>query len=152
MSTSTDKVTTERRGHVLLVGVNRPEKRNAWDLDVIRGVAGAYTRLAEDPELRVGVLFGHGEVFTAGLDLPAVAPLVLEGRGGEILPPDLCDPWDLLGEPCPKPIVVAVHGRCFTLGIELALASQACIAAKGTEFAFELPVGPPPPEGESPRH
>ena len=37
------KVTLERRGHLLLIGVNRPEKRNAWDLDVIRGVAQAYT-------------------------------------------------------------------------------------------------------------
>ena len=34
------------------------------------------------------------------------------------------DPWDFFGEPCPKPIVVAVHGACNTLGIELALASQ----------------------------
>jgi enoyl-CoA hydratase len=140
VSTATDKVTTERRGHLLLIGVNRPEKRNAWDVDVIQGVARAYTRLATDAALRVGVLFGHGDVFTAGLDLAAVAPLVADGRGAELIPSDLCDPWDLLGEPCPKPIVLAVHGRCYTLGIELALASQACIVAAGTQFA-QLEVG-----------
>jgi enoyl-CoA hydratase len=132
---TTDKVTIERRGHVLLIGINRPEKRNAWDVEVIQGVARAYTQLAADGELRVGVVFGYGAVFTAGLDLADVAPLVAEGRGGELLPPDLFDPWDLLGEPCPKPIVLAVHGRCYTLGIELALASQACVAAADTEFA-----------------
>ncbi len=130
-----DKVTVERRGHLLLIGVNRAEKRNAWDLDVIREVAEAYTDLAADGALRAGVVFGHGEVFTAGLDLASVAPLVAAGRGAEILPPGLCDPWDLLGEPCPKPIVLAVHGRCYTLGIELALAAQACVAAEGTVFA-----------------
>jgi len=102
---------------------------------VIRGVAEAYTELAGDAGLRVGIVFGHGEVFTAGLDLISVAPLIAEGRGAEILPPGLCDPWDFLGEPCPKPVVVAVHGRCYTLGIELALASAACIAAEGTVFA-----------------
>jgi enoyl-CoA hydratase/carnithine racemase len=132
---TTDKVTVERRGHVLLIGVNRPEKRNAWDVDVVRAVAQAYTDLAADDDLRVGVVFGHGDMFTAGLDLASVAPLVAEGRGTEILPPEVCDPWDFFGEPCPKPIVLAVHGRCYTLGIELALASQACVAASGTIFS-----------------
>ena len=147
---STDKVTVERQGHVLLIGVNRPEKRNAWDVEVIGGVARAYTRLATDDELRVGVLFGHGDVFTAGLDLAAVAPFVADGRVDELVPPDLCDPWDLLGEPCPKPIIVAVHGRCYTLGIELALASQVCVAAAGTEFAqLELARGIVPLGGAS---
>ncbi len=131
----TDKVTVERKGQVLLIGVNRPEKRNAWDLDVIRGVAEAYTMLARDSGLRVGVLFGHGDVFTAGLDLVSVSPVLADGRGADILPSDLCDPWDFIGEPCPKPIVVAVQGRCYTLGIEVVLASQGCVAAEGTVFA-----------------
>jgi enoyl-CoA hydratase len=129
------KVTLERRGHILLIGVNRPEKRNAWDVEIIRAVAQAYTDLAAADDLRAGVVFGHGDMFTAGLDLASVAPLVAEGRGTEILPPEVCDPWDFFGEPCPKPIVLAVHGRCYTLGIELALASQACVAASGTIFA-----------------
>jgi enoyl-CoA hydratase len=48
---------------------------------------------------------------------------------------DGLDPWNFFGEPCPKPIVVAVHGTCNTLGIELALASQLAVAAEGTRFA-----------------
>jgi enoyl-CoA hydratase/carnithine racemase len=131
----TDKVTVERKGPVLLIGVNRPEKRNAWDLDVIRGVAEAYTMLARDAGLGAGVLFGHGDVFTTGLDLVSVSPMLAEGRGADILPSDLCDPWDFIGEPCPKPVVVAVHGRCYMLGIEVVLAAQGCVAAEGTVSA-----------------
>jgi enoyl-CoA hydratase/carnithine racemase len=130
-----DLVSVEQKGAVLCIGVNRPEKRNAWNAEIIQAVARAYTDLAEDPQLRVGVLFGHGDHFTAGLDLMDVAPRLAGGDPAHVLPADVCDPWDFMGEPCPKPIVLAVHGRCNTLGIELALASQAVIAAEGTLFA-----------------
>ena len=62
-------VTVERADHVLLIGVNRPAKRNAWNLAVIDEVAAAYEVLGTDPDLRVGVVFGHGDHFSAGLDL-----------------------------------------------------------------------------------
>ncbi len=129
-----DLVTIDREGPVLVIGVNRPDKRNAWNVEIIRSVAAAYTELAEDEELRVGVVFGHGDHFTAGLDLASVAPLIAEDRMQDLMPPELCDPWDFFGEPCPKPIVVAVHGRCYTLGIELILASQVAVAADDTIF------------------
>jgi enoyl-CoA hydratase len=64
-----------------------------------------------------------------------VGPLVATGDIGAVLPDDGFDPWNFFGEPCPKPIVVAVHGTCNTLGIELALASQVAVAAEGTRFA-----------------
>ncbi len=128
-------MTIDREGAVLRIGVNRPEKRNAWNIEIIQAVAQAYTDLANDPTLRVGLVFGHGPDFTAGLDLMNVAPALAQGDATSILPADLCDPWDFVGEPCPKPIVVAVQGRCFTLGIELALASQAVIASANTTFA-----------------
>lgn len=130
-----DLVTIEQRDSVLLIGVNRPDKRNAWNTEIIQAVARAYTDLANDDALRVGVLFGHGEHFTAGLDLMEVAPRLAGGDPAAVLPPDLCDPWDFAGEPCPKPIVLAVQGRCNTLGIELALASQLVVAAADTVFA-----------------
>src|ERR1700746_2564270 len=66
---------------------------------------------------------------------PSVAPLVAKGAVREIFPADGYDPWNFFDEPCPKPIVVAVHGVCNTLGIELALASQASVAAESTRFA-----------------
>jgi enoyl-CoA hydratase/carnithine racemase len=128
-------VTLERDRHLLVIGVNRPEVNNLWDLEVIQAVSRAYRSLAEDPELRVGVLHGHGRHFTAGLDLASVAPLVATGQVNAVLPDDGCDPWDLFGEPCPKPIVVAVHGSCNTLGIELILASQVAVATEDSRFA-----------------
>lgn len=127
-------VTLEQREHLLLIGVDRPEY-NLWDLDVIQQVSRAYRRLGDDPELRVGVVFGHGPRFTAGLDLPSVAPLVASGEVAAILPEDGYDPWDFFAEPCPKPIVVAAHGTCNTLGIELMLASHVSVVAEGTRFA-----------------
>jgi enoyl-CoA hydratase/carnithine racemase len=80
-------VTVERTGPVLLIGVNRPEAYNLWDLEVIREVSRAYRQLGDDAGLRVGIVFGHGRGFTAGLDLPAVAPAVATGHGLPFFPP-----------------------------------------------------------------
>jgi enoyl-CoA hydratase len=130
-----DAVTVEEDGPILLIGVNRPEAHNLWNLEVIQAVSRACRHLADSDHLRVGVIFGHGRLFTAGLDLASVAPLVATGDPSAIFPADGLDPWDFFGEPCPKPMVVAVHGVCNTLGIELALASQVTVAADGTRFA-----------------
>jgi enoyl-CoA hydratase/carnithine racemase len=133
-------VTVEREGSVLLIGVNRPDAYNLWNLEVIQRVSRAYKALGDDPDLRVGIVYGHGKGFTAGLDLASVAPAVASGDVGSVIPADGYDPWDFFAEPCPKPIVVAAHGTCNTLGIELMLASQIAIAAEGTKFA-QLEVG-----------
>jgi len=133
--TADDVVTLDVDGPILRIGVNRPDANNLWNLEVIQGVSRAYRRLADDVTLRVGVVFGHGRHFTAGLDLASVAPLFATGEVGAILPEDGCDPWDFFGEPCPKPIVVAVHGSCNTLGIELILASQIAVASEDARFA-----------------
>src|SRR5262245_25543199 len=130
-----DVVTLEEDGPLLLIGVNRPEANNLWNLDVIQAVSRAYRRLGDAAHLRVGVVHGHGRHFTAGLDLVSVAPLFATGEVRSILPEDGYDPWDLFDEPCPKPIVVAAHGTCNTLGIGLLLASQVAVAAEDTRFA-----------------
>jgi enoyl-CoA hydratase len=135
MADELDSVTIDEDGPLLLIGVNRPDAHNLWNLDVIQTVCRACRRLADADHLRVGVIFGHGRLFTAGLDLASVGPLVATGDIGAVLPEDGFDPWNFFGEPCPKPIVVAVHGICNTLGIELALASQVAVAAEGTRFA-----------------
>src|SRR5258708_11844681 len=72
-------VTRERRGHVLLVGLNRVAKRNAFDLAMLGELARAYGELERDAEVRCGVLFAHGEHFTGGVDLPPGAPPPLPG-------------------------------------------------------------------------
>jgi enoyl-CoA hydratase len=127
-----DTVTLERDGHVLVMGLNRPEKRNAFNVAMLADLASAYALLEGDDDLRAGVLIAHGEDFTAGLDLVDVAPYITEGR--DPMPEDGRDPWRLDGE-WTKLVVAAVHGRCLTLGIELLLAADIRIAAADTRLA-----------------
>jgi len=126
-------ITREVRGHLLLIGLNRGHKKNAFDLDMLNGLAGAVTELDANPELRCGVIFTHGPDFTAGLDLMSVAPLLMKAE--HIFSDDVIDPWGTHGRPCSKPIVVAVRGRCLTLGIELLLNCEICVAGADTRFA-----------------
>lgn len=131
---SDDRVLVERRGHLLLIGLNRPHKRNAADLAMLHQLAQAYTLLHTDAELRVGVVHAVGEHFTGGLDLADVGPALASGSA-ELLPPGTIDPWGVATEPVAKPVVLAVQGSCLTLGVELALASDVVVAAAGTRFA-----------------
>jgi enoyl-CoA hydratase/carnithine racemase len=151
----TETVTTERRGHVLLIGFNRPGKLNAFTPEMLRDLAEAYGELARDPDLRVGVVHATGRYFTAGLDMPSIAkqlpyelasrvtnriPFVEPIKG--MVPKGGIDPWGVNGDPSPKPIVTAVQGRCFTLGIELMLASQINVVGEEATFTqFEVSRG-----------
>lgn len=133
-------VTVERDGHVLLIGVDRADKRNAWNLAVIDEVAAAYELLSTDDDVRVGVLYGHGDHFSAGLDLAEVGPAVAE-RGPEALSGSgAYDPFGIWGQPATKPVVMAVQGVAFTLAIELALASDIVVAADDVRFN-QLEIG-----------
>lgn len=137
---SEQPVTRERDGHVLLVGINRPHKRNAFDLATIRELAAAYQELGDDPELRAGVLFGHGDHFSAGLDLAEVGPAVAAGGPAAIAGGAAYDPFGVWGPPVPKPVVIALSGISFTLSIELALASDIAVAADDVRFR-QLEIG-----------
>jgi enoyl-CoA hydratase len=125
-------VTLERDGHVLLMGLNRPAKRNAFNVAMLQDLSTAYALLERDDTLRAGVLFAHGEHFTAGLDLVDVAPYIAEGRNP--LPEDGRDPMRFDG-PWTTPIVAAAQGRCLTLGIELLLAADIRVVAADARFA-----------------
>lgn len=130
---SEPKIITERRGHVLLIGLNRPEKRNAADFELLNQLADAYGELERDPELRVGLVHAVGEHFTAGLDLADLGPRI-GADGLSFVGEDGVDPWQVSGAPLTKPVVIAVQGTCLTLGVELILASDIAVAARGTRF------------------
>jgi enoyl-CoA hydratase/carnithine racemase len=134
------KVITERRGHVFLIGVNRPEKYNAFDLELIDAFSAAYEELGNDPELRVGVVYAVGDHFSAGLDLAEVGAKVAEVGPSALAGTRAYDPWGMWAPPVPKPVVLAVHGISYTLTIELALASDIVIAASDVRFR-QLEVG-----------
>jgi enoyl-CoA hydratase/carnithine racemase len=126
-------VKVERHGPVLLMGLNRPAKRNAFNLAMIDQLAAAYHDLETDDELRCGVLFAYGDHFTGGLDLAEVGPLIREGRL-DLSRPGHRDPWRKDG-PWTTPIVAAVQGWVMTLAIELLLAADIRIAASDARFA-----------------
>lgn len=127
----TNTVSLERDGHVLLIGLNRPHKRNSFDREMLADLSHAYALLESDPDIRAGVLFAHGDHFTAGLDLVDVGPGIASGESP--MPEDGRDPWRLDGS-WTTPLVAAVQGWCMTLGIELLLAADIRIAAAGTRF------------------
>ena len=128
------RITVERDGHVLLIGLDRADKRNAADVAMLEQLALAYGELDRDPELRVGVVFAHGEHFTAGLDLADIVPRI-GPQGLAMVPEGGVHPWGMDGTHVRKPVVLAVQGTCLTLGIELALASDIVVAASDTVFA-----------------
>jgi enoyl-CoA hydratase len=132
-STTPPRITVERDGHVLLIGLNRPEKRNAADFALLQELSLAYGEFERDPELRVALVHAHGDHFTGGLDLADVGPRI-GAEGLDIVPEGGINPWQVSGQQLSKPVVIAVQGTCLTLGIELILASDIAVAADSTVF------------------
>jgi enoyl-CoA hydratase len=129
-----EAVTVEQRGHLLLIGLNRPEKRNAFNMAMIDQLSVAYHELEHNQELRCGVLFAHGDHFTGGLDLAEVGPVLQQEGRLEMSGPGRRDPWRKDGI-WTTPIVAAVQGWVMTLAIELLLAADIRIAAENSRFA-----------------
>lgn len=134
MTTDTTRITLERSNHILFIGLNRPDKRNAADLAMLAELALAYGELDRDPNLRVGVVFAHGDHFTAGLDLADVGPAMAK-TGALPIPDDGLDPWGISTDQVRKPVVMAIQGICYTLGVELALASDVVVASEDAQLA-----------------
>jgi len=130
----TQKILVERRGPLLLMGLNRPDKLNAFDPEMIGQLARAYAQLDRERELRVGVLWAEGRYFTSGLDLATIVAHMPKELFKPIIPRGTIDPWGVKTRPCRKPVVTAVEGPCYTLGIELALNGQVTVASDNARF------------------
>ncbi|HEX4896013.1 MAG TPA: crotonase/enoyl-CoA hydratase family protein [Solimonas sp.] len=128
------KIVTEKRGHVLLIGFNRADKYNGFDLEMFMQLADAYGQLEADPELRVGLVYAKGKHFTAGLDLPKWGDAFSSGRwldyAAHQRDPVGLDPQQRVS----KPLVMAIQGICFTIGIEIALAGDIRVCADDARF------------------
>ncbi|SLN33990.1 crotonase/enoyl-CoA hydratase family protein [Oceanibacterium hippocampi] len=127
------RVLQRPRGHVLMIGLDRPAKLNGFNPTMLRELAEAYSELENNAAYRVGVLYAEGENFTAGLELDKVAAHMKGGK--PIVPDGEIDPLDLVRPRRTKPVVCAVQGYCYTIGIELMLAADIVVAAAGTRFS-----------------
>jgi len=125
-------IVTETRGHVFLIGLNRPDKHNAFNLQMLRELSEAYRVYEEDADLWCAVLYANGKSFTAGLDLAEVGPAV--ASGASLFPKNGIDPLDLGVRRRRKPVVCAVKYWCLTIGIELLLACDIRVCADNTRF------------------
>jgi enoyl-CoA hydratase len=127
------KVVTERRGPVLLVGLDLVQAEGRLTPPAIIGLGKAIYQLEQEDGLRVAVLHSIGTDFCAGLDVPAFAAAQAAG----ILPPKDPDFINILSLRPPirnKPLIVAVQGRAFSVGDELVLAADIRVAAQDAVF------------------
>jgi enoyl-CoA hydratase len=126
-------VTVERRGDIVLVGLNRPSIQNRLDAPTRLQLGQALYRYEHDPSLRALVLFGHGPHFSRGIDVDATQARLQSGNQ----PAQTGDRLELTGNTGPqrtKPVVVAVHGDTWNLGHEIYLACDIRIASADTNF------------------
>jgi enoyl-CoA hydratase/carnithine racemase len=119
-------VTSERRGRVLIVRLDRPEKRNAMNGEMTRGLDAAMNQLEDDPEIWVGVLTGATGVFSAGSDLRDGLHNSTE-RGG---------PYGVVRRRRTKPLIAAVDGLAYGGGFEMVLACDLVVASRAATFAL----------------
>jgi enoyl-CoA hydratase len=124
-----EAVLTERRENVLLITIDRPEVRNAVNAAVAEGIAGALEELDGDEHLSVGILTGAGGFFCAGMDLGAFVK-------GE-------SPWfgdrgfaGISQRASRKPLIAAIEGFAVAGGMEIALACDLIVAAKGAKLGI----------------
>src|SRR6202050_1407576 len=129
MTDPTEPVLTERARNVLLITLTRPEVGNAVNAALAAGVAAALEELDADDGLSVGVLTGAGGFFCAGMDLGAFVK-------GE-------SPWfgdrgfaGIAQRSAAKPLIAAIEGFAVAGGMEIALACDLIVAAKGAKMGI----------------
>lgn len=130
---------------IAVLTMNRPDKRNAINPEMMVRLADGWTRVREDDEIRVAVLTGAGsDTFCSGGDLRTLIPLLTRARPA-------ADEWDerllqdqrgvvntamLRVSEFPKPLIAAVNGLCLAGGMELMLATDLRVAAENVELGL----------------
>jgi len=115
---------------IQIITVNRPEAKNAINLQTAQALAAALDQLDQRDDVRIGILTGAGGTFSSGMDLKAFAqtgerPLV-PGRGFA----------GLNERPPQKPLIAAVEGYALAGGCEMALACDLIVAARNARFGL----------------
>lgn len=137
-----DRVSFVRQGAAAIVGITRPERRNAVDGETARALLHAFHAFVADDAARVMVLTGDSNAFSAGADLKAIETLHDRSEG----------PLGITRLTSPKPTIAAVNGYCVAGGLELALWCDLRIAGTGATFGcFERRWGVPLVDGGTQR-
>jgi enoyl-CoA hydratase len=132
-------VIVEREGAILIVTLNRPEKKNAINSEVMCRLYDAWTQLNDDNDLRVGILTGRGDTFCAGMDLEDLKKLRGDEKTDEwahrvLNTPNLAwKAWLKLDRP-KKPIILAVEGHALAGGTEILQGTDIRVAGESAEF------------------
>ena len=128
--TTDGRVLWERQDQIFVITIDRAAKYNGFTPAMMGQLAEAFTTYENDAEARCAVLRANGPHFTAGLQLTE-----FEMTEGDLIPAELVDPFNLRPPWRTKPVVAAVKGICFTLGIEVMLACDMVVAEEGTRFS-----------------
>ena len=144
-------VVSEDRGAVRHLVLNRPEKRNAFNDELIEGLAEALADVAAEPDVRCVIVRGAGPMFSSGMDLAALRGLseapehLREFRRRILAAWNLCEEMD-------KPTIAAIHGACIGGAAELALACDLRVMARDALIGLpETRIGLIPDVGGSSR-
>ena len=136
MTTTTTLDLQRPSPHVAKVWLNRPEVRNAFNDGVIAELTQAFAALANDADLRVVVLGGHGKAFCAGADLTWMKTMAGyswdENRADAQRLADML--WAI--NSCPVPVVARIHGDCYAGGVGLAAVCDIRVAAASANFCL----------------
>jgi len=125
-----------RNGAVATVTLDRAERRNALDPELLAELTGAFRDLSERDDVRVVVLRGAGPAFCAGADLDRMAAsrdLSWEDNVADA--ERMAEAFEAV-DACPKAVVARVHGAAFGGGAGLVACADIAVAADGTTFAF----------------
>lgn len=115
---------------IAVLTIDRPHRRNAIDLATAHRIGAALDAVDSDPTVRVAILTGGTQIFSAGMDLKAYAQTgerpVLDDRGG----------FGIVGRPPLTPIIAAVEGPALGGGFEIALACDLIVAGESATFGL----------------
>jgi len=133
---------TEKREHILTVTLNRPEKKNAVNAEVLCGLNDAWLELDEDRDLRVAVLTGAGGNFCSGMDLKVIGKLTSgappEDAFEERIQKDMSvifNGWLKTYRPA-KPVIAAVEGYALAGGTEILMGTDIRVAGRSAVFGI----------------
>jgi enoyl-CoA hydratase/carnithine racemase len=144
-------VLTEDHGPVRHVVLNRPEKRNAFNGELVIATGEALREAAADTSVRCVVVRGAGPMFSSGMDLGSLAALSESPDDLRPFRRPIIEAWNL-AEEMPKPTICVIHGACIGGAMELALACDLRVMASDALIGMpEVRVGLIPDVGGSSR-